>query len=127
MSMTDVRPILEALVQGLDPRTRAELPADTVLRQPEVVSALLGAIAALEAEAVRARRRAQLPQNVGRAWGEQEEAALLRAFEAGEALQAIAQRHHRTIAGIEARLEALGRLRPEQRTTRNRYVSRAGV
>jgi hypothetical protein len=125
MEPHEVRSTLEALVQGLDPLTRAELPQETVLRRGEVVAALLGAISALESEATRARRRAQLPQNVGRPWAPAEEDLLARAFRAGEALADIAQRHRRTLAAIEARLEGLGLLAPEQRRTRNRYVSGA--
>jgi hypothetical protein len=125
MESHEVRATLEALVQGLDPLTRAELPQETVLRRGEVVAALLGAISALEAEATRARRRAQLPQNVGRPWVPAEEDLLAHAFRAGEALTDIAQRHRRTLAAIEARLEGLGLLAPEQRRTRNRYVSGA--
>ena len=125
MEPHEVRSTLEALVQGLDPLTGAGLPEDTVLRRGEVVAALLAAISALEAEAMRARRRAQLPQNVGRPWAPEEEDLLARAFRAGEALSDIAQRHRRTLAAIEARLESLGLLAPEQRRTRNRYVSGA--
>ncbi len=125
MDRLGARQILQALVQGFDPVTGAELPADTVVQHAEVIRALLAAIAALEADALRTRRRAQLPGNVGRPWSSEEEERLSAAFRAGEALPAIAARHRRTVAAIEARLERLGLLAPEQRTTRNRYVTRA--
>jgi|GEM_PF-622569 len=124
MASFDAREILQTLVQGFDPSTGAELPAGTVVHQAEVIRALLAAIAALEADAERTRRRAQLPRNVGRPWSAEEEARLEAAFRSGEAVAAIAARHHRTVAAIEARLERLGLITTEQRTTRNRYVTR---
>jgi hypothetical protein len=122
---TGAQQTLQALVQGLDPITGAELPAGTVLRHAEVVRALLAGITALEENAVRTRRRAQFPENVGRPWSEAEEERLTAAFRAGRSLASIAAEHRRTLAAIEARLERLGLLAPEQRVTRNRYISRS--
>jgi hypothetical protein len=124
MASFDARQILQALVQGFDPVSGAELPAGTVVHQGEVIRALLAAITALEAEAARTRRRAQLPRNVGRPWSAAEEERLAARFRAGEAFATIAAEHHRTVAAVEARLERLGLITAEQRTTRNRYVTR---
>ncbi len=124
MDRLGARQILQALVQGFDPVSGAELPAGTVVQHAEVLRALLAGITALEADALRTRRRAQLPGNVGRPWSGEEEERLSAAFRAREELPAIAARHRRTVAAIEARLERLGLLAPEQRTTRNRYVTR---
>jgi hypothetical protein len=123
MDSLDARQILQTLVQGFDPVSGAELPAATPLQHAEVIQALLAAITALEAQAVRTRRRAQLPENLGRPWATAEEERLAASFRAGESLTTIAARHGRTLAAIEARLERLGLLAPEQRTTRNRYVA----
>jgi hypothetical protein len=125
MDPLGARQILQALVQGFDPVSGAELPAGTVVQHAEVIRALLAGISALEADAQRTRRRAQLPENVGRPWSAPEEEQLSTAFRAGEKLPAIAARHRRTVAAIEARLERLGLLAPEERTTRNRYITRA--
>jgi hypothetical protein len=124
MEQPDVRQILQTLVQGLDPFTGARLAPDSVCRRKEVVEALLSGISALDAQAARTRRRAQLPQNLGRPWSEEEEQRLGDAFRAGQGLPSIAAEHPRTLAAIEARLERMGLLTPEQRVTRNRYVSR---
>jgi len=124
MASLDARRILQSLVQGFDPVSGAELPAGTVMQRTEVLGALLEAISALEADAGRTQRRAPAPQNGGRAWSKDEEAQLDSAFRAGEGLPSIAARHSRTIAAIEARLELLGLITAEQRTTRNRYISR---
>lgn len=123
MAFLDARQILQALVQGFDPVSGVELPAGTVVQQAEVLRALLAGIAALEAHAARTRRRAQLPRNVGRPWSAAEEEQLRTEFGSGTALAAVAEHHHRTVAAIESRLERLGLITPEQRTTRNRYVS----
>lgn len=124
MDPIGARQILEQLVQGVDPLSGAQLPAGTVVQRAEVMRALLAGIAALEADLRRSRRREQLPANVGRPWDPREEVQLAAAFRAGSPLAEIAARHARTVAAIEARLERLGLIGPEQRTTRNRYVTR---
>lgn len=124
MASLDARQILQALVQGFDPVSGEQLPAGTVVQKGEVLGALLEGISALEADAERARRRAQLPQKVGQAWSPEEEAQLAAAFRAGEPLQGIAARHRRTVAAIEARLERMELMTAGERTTRNRFVTR---
>jgi catalase (peroxidase I) len=118
------RQILQALVQGVDPFNGKDLPAGTVLQQADVLRALLAGVAALEQNAMRASRRAQLPQNIGRPWSEEEQGNLIDSFQAGEPLAEIASRHGRTLRAIEARLEKLGLLSAAQRTTRDRFSSR---
>jgi DNA-binding NarL/FixJ family response regulator len=115
------RQILQALVQGVDPFNGEDLPLGTVLQQAEVLRALLAGVAAIDQNTARASRRAQLPQNIGRAWTDEEQGNLIDAFQSGEALADIAARHGRTLRAIEARLEKLGLLSPEQRTTRDRF------
>ncbi len=114
--------ILQALIQGVDPLSGAPLPAESALHHAEVLRALLTALNALEQAAVRAQRRAQLPDNVGRSWSEAEQAELVAAFKAGEPPVVLAEKHRRTLRAIEARLQRLGLLRPEQRTTRGGFT-----
>ena len=116
------RKILQALVEGVDPTTGAELEAGTVLQRAEVLRALLAGVMALEQVSARAQRRAQLPDNVGRTWSADEERALVTEFQAGDALADIATKHGRTLRAIEARLERLGLLTAEQRTTNNSFT-----
>jgi len=123
------RKILQALVEGVDPTTGAELEAGTVLQRADVLRALLAGVTALEQVSARAQRRAQLPDNVGRTWSADEERALVTEFQSGDPLPDIAAKHRRTLRAIEARLERLGLLTQEQRTTNNSFtgspVSRA--
>ncbi len=118
------RQILQSLVQGLDPFTGHELPAGTVLQQADVLRALLAGVAALEQGVSRASRRAQLPKNIGRSWSSEEQSQLIDAFQSGDDLTEIATRHGRTLRAIEARLEKLGLITEDDRTTRDRFGPR---
>ncbi len=118
------RQILRSLVQGIDPFSGTELPADTVLQRADVLRALLAGVVALEQGAARATRRAQLPRNIGRAWTADEQSTLIDAFQSGESVPDIAARHGRTLRAIESRLEKLGLISSGERTTRDRFDPR---
>ncbi len=122
MQQTRARQILQSLIQGIDPVTGEELPRETVLQHADVLRALLAGLSALEQTAARALRRAQLPDNVGRAWTSEEESRLVAAFKKGESAVALAHEHGRTLRAIEARLEKLGLITVEQRTTRGGFT-----
>ena len=113
--------VLNALIHGLDPLSGEPLPDGSVLHRAEVLRALLSAHDALQQACARAQRRAQLPDNVGRPWSKAEQAELLAAYKDGETPVALAAKHRRTLRAIEARLERLGLLRPEQRKTRGGF------
>ena len=114
--------VLQALIQGVDPDTGKELPPDAVLNRPGVLRALLTSVAALDAVQARALRRAQLPASVGKTWSDSEEQQLKEEFANEEPIPLIATKHARTIRAIEARLERLGLLRADQRTTSNSFT-----
>jgi hypothetical protein len=122
MQQTRARQILQSLIQGIDPVTSEELPRETVLQHADVLRALLAGLSALEQTAARAMRRAQLPDNVGRAWTTEEESKLVAAFKKGDSPVAIAREHGRTLRAIEARLEKLGLMTAEERTTRGGFT-----
>jgi len=122
MQQTRARQILQSLIQGIDPITGEQLPQETVLHHADVLRALLAGLAALEMTAARATRRAQLPDNVGRAWTTEEESKLIAAFKSGNSPTAIAHQHGRTLRAIEARLEKLGLITAEERTTRGGFT-----
>jgi hypothetical protein len=121
MKETRARQILQSLVQGIDPLTGEELAPGTVLQHADVLRALLAGVGALEQMAARAQRRAQLPRNVGRTWNQDEDEALAAEFQRGDAIAVIAAAHGRTLRAIEARLERLGLLTPDQRRTQNSF------
>jgi hypothetical protein len=76
---------------------------------------------------IRAQRRAQLPQSVGKTWSESEEQQLKDEFARDEPIPLIASNHGRTVRAIEARLERLGLLRPDQRTTFSSFLGASGA
>lgn len=122
MQQTRARQILQSLIQGIDPVTEEELPHETVLQHAEVLRALLAGLHALEQTSARAQRRAQLPDNVGKAWTTDEESRLIAAFKKQNSLAVIAREHGRTLRAIEARLEKLGLITAEERTTRGGFT-----
>jgi len=122
MQQTRARKILQSLIQGLDPTTGEELPHETVLQHADVLRALLAGLSALEQTAARAQRRSQLPDNVGQAWTTEEESRLVTAFKKGDSPVAIARQHGRTLRAIEARLEKLGLMTAEERSTRGGFT-----
>ena len=117
MRNTEPKFILRSLIAGRDPGSGEQLPPDCVVHRPDVLRALLAGVDALDLTAARAQRRAQLPDNVGTAWTTEEESRLVAAFKSGESPAAIARKHERTLRAIEARLEKLGLITTEQRTT----------
>jgi hypothetical protein len=117
------REILLSLVNGVDPLTHEDLPNGTILEKAETVRALLIGVATIEQAMDRASRRAQLPRNIGRTWTAEENSQLHDAFQAGVTLTDIAARHGRTKRAIEARLEKLGLITAEQRSTIDRFGS----
>jgi hypothetical protein len=125
MELAAAKATLNSLVEGVDPVTGYPIPKSMVLHHAVVMRALLCAVAVLDADEARRRRRARLPRNTGRPWRQADDAQVLAAFHSGEPLRQIAADHHRSLASVESRLERLGVLAPEQRVTRNRYVTPA--
>ena len=122
MQQARARQILQSLIQGIDPVTGEELPHETVLQHADVLRALLAGLHALEQTTARAQRRAQLPDNVGQAWTTEEESRLVTAFKKGDSPVVIAREHGRTLRAIEARLEKLGLITADERTTRGGFT-----
>ena len=104
---------------------RASRAPESVVHRPEVLRSLLAAVAALEQVAARDQRRALLPDNVGRSWTADEETRMVEAFKAGQGPEEIARRHRRTLRAIEARLQRMGLLNEEDRTTRGGFASQS--
>src|SRR5690606_35956591 len=103
--------ILTTLAQGIDPHTGESFPEDSPYQHPDTVRALFEAARALADSApARARTAQGLPENAGKPWSDEEDKALAEAFDAGHAIPALAERHRRTRAAIQARLVRLGRM-----------------
>lgn len=122
MKFTDATLVLKALIEGHEPGSDVPLPEESVVHRPDVLRALLTGVTALERAAARDQRRALLPDNVGRAWAEEEEMRMVEAFKAGESPELIARKHQRTLRAIEARLQKMGVITEEERTTRGGFA-----
>ncbi len=117
MKFADATSVLKALIEGREPGSDVPLSDESVIHRPDVLRALLAAVTALEKSAIRDQRRALLPDNVGRAWLPDEETRMAEAFKAGESRELIARKHRRTLRAIEARLQKMGLITEEDRTT----------
>jgi hypothetical protein len=119
------RTVIQSLVHGLDPETGDDLPKNSIVNKIEVNRALSMGVLAIDQMTARLARRAQLPDKVGKVWTEEEEQRLRDEFSGGEPIPLIATKHSRTIRAVEARLEKLGLLTLEQRTTNSTFVNKA--
>ena len=117
------RAVLQALVHGLHPVTGDELPREDILNLIEVNRAMSMAVIALDQMTVRLIRRENLPEKIGVVWTDEEEQQLKDEFNGHESLPLIAKKHGRTVRAIESRLERLGLLRADQRTTRGGWMN----
>lgn len=105
--------VLRTLAQGIDPHSGESFPADSPYQHPDTVRALYQAVEALAAPAPARRSGTQgIPENAGKPWSDDEDRALVEAFEAGTPIPELAQSHRRTRAAIQARLVHLGKIEP---------------
>ena len=116
------RAVLQSLVYGLHPVTGVELTKDDIVNSIEVNRAMSTAVMALDQMIARVIRREMLPEKVGKGWTEEEEQQLKDEFSRSEPLPHIAAKHRRTVRAIEGRLERLGLLAADQRTTSNSFL-----
>ena len=122
MQHNEAKAILVSLIEGRNPDSGERLPSECVVHRSDVIRALLLGVGAINSTDARAKRRSQLPKNVGRDWTTKEEEQLRSEFAAKEPLKSIAERHGRTLRAIEARLERMGLITPEERTTRGGFT-----
>lgn len=123
MDHTQARQILTSLVEGFLPGSNEPIPTDSIVHQSDVLRAMLLSISVLDSAIARLKRRALLPDNVGRSWTVPEQERLRAEFRAKVPIEAIAARHGRTLCAVEARLQQLGLITAEERTTRGGFWS----
>jgi len=95
--------MLRTLAEGFDPKSGEELPTGGAFSDPDVIRALLAGARALDGPP------RDLPEGAGRPWSPDEEDRLVRQFDAGSEIAALAEAHGRTRGGIVSRLLRLGR------------------
>jgi hypothetical protein len=139
MDTTQAQTVLALLADGVHPLTGESFPQGSPYQHAEIVRALYCGLRCLQANSRAAEMTTEPPGapgtertasaapssaskgNAGKPWSADEERELLERFDAGVLPGELAKQHGRSVAGIEARLEKLGRLRPDQRTTTSRY------
>jgi hypothetical protein len=107
--------IVRALADGIDPRTGTASPADSLVRDPQVVIALHRAVGAMEALAERERAKKTQPGNAFRWWSKAEDAQLCQELQQGLDFNEIAKKHNRTVVSVAARLIKLGKVSPKKK------------
>ncbi len=115
MGNTNALQIIQQLANGIDPHSGEVFRADSPYQHPDTVRALFAAARALEAQSApkpRAAGAENAPQNAGKPWSSDEDAALASAFDAGKQIPDLAAEHQRSRFAIEARLAKLGKIEP---------------
>jgi hypothetical protein len=104
--------IVSALANGVNPVTGEVFAPDSPYQSADVVRALFMVHGLLESRDKPKARSVTVPGNAGKPWSKEEDQKLLQEFDGGTSVANLAQAHGRTPAGIQARLEKHGRLKP---------------
>ena len=115
MSPIEAQRVIDALANGVDPGTGELLPGDGPLGSASVVRALFVASKALTESSRRTLLEANRPGKAGKPWSPEEDAQLLQAFDGGQEVRELANRHERSAGGIRSRLVHLGRIQEPAR------------
>lgn len=110
MEATQALEILKPLADGIDPFTGEEFPSNSPYQNPQIVRALFSAVAALEKEKARSRKRGVLPARAGQPWTQQEDSELTAEIDSSKSLREMSVGHQRTNVAIQSRLVKLGKL-----------------
>jgi hypothetical protein len=109
MDLAIARGIIEALADGVDPRSGEVLNPGSPIESAEVVRALHIALTAIDHEARKRERDSALPTNADRPWNNKDDQALGDLFDSGRPVADIAKTLERTRGSIASRLVRLGK------------------
>lgn len=118
MSPNEAKSIIESLANGMDPQTGEVLAVPGVCSQPQVIRALFIAGRALDRLIARENRLKTLPENAGKPWSPSEDSELLKHFDGGLSMKALAAGHGRSNGAIASRLAHLGRIKDSAEASR---------
>jgi hypothetical protein len=104
--------ILRSLYDGVDPFTGEIYESDSALQNPNLVRALGVALAALERRENSQRRQHTVAGNAGKPWSEEEDKAILSAYDAGRKVNELAKELERSTGAIKSRLARFGKIPP---------------
>ncbi|MDR3700612.1 MAG: hypothetical protein P4L56_13295 [Candidatus Sulfopaludibacter sp.] len=114
MDLGTAKQIVEALADGVDPRTGEVLEPGSPLESPEVIRALHVALAGMNHQIKQQTRNSALPPNAGKAWRDEDDRELTRLFDSGQSVANIASLFQRTRGSIASRLVRLGKVPDRQ-------------
>ena len=120
MELSEARPIIRTLAQGVDPITGEVFTADSPYNHPSIIRALFAVHdharrtgGALGPDEKRQRNVEQgRPRNAGLPWSEEDRARVASGFEHGEAVETLATELERTRSAIQSELVRQGLLEP---------------
>lgn len=106
MELQRAKELLTALADGVDPTTGEVLPQESVCNKAEIIRALHCVLSALPDKPPRKPQ----PENMGKPWTEEDDAALCRMFDDGVADRELCAHFKRSRGGIASRLAHLGKI-----------------
>jgi len=109
MDLAKAKRTIEALADGVDPRTGEVLNPGSPIESVEVVRALHIACTAIDHEVRKRNRKSALPTNAGRPWNIEDDQTLGDIFDSGRPVADIAKTFQRTRGSIASRLVRLGK------------------
>ena len=118
MDISKATEIIKLLADGKHPLTKARLDENHVINEPDVIRALNKIIEALSAKEKKSKKQRDLPERVGKPWSENEDKALIKAFENGISINDLVIKHQRTRGAIRSRLVRLGKITLADRSPR---------
>ena len=102
MELKEALPIIQALVDGIDPHTGEVFPDDSPYQHPQTIRALFTLL-----QSVGSSNKKQ-PNQAGEPWDEEEGNHLREAFQLGQSIKELAESHARSEGAIRSRLKKLG-------------------
>jgi hypothetical protein len=114
MDLATAKRIIDALADGVDPRTGEVLDPGSPIQSADVVRALRVAATAIDHEVRRQERHSVLPTKAGKAWNTQDDQTLSDSFDSGRPVVDIAKTLQRTRGSIASRLVMLGKVPDRQ-------------
>lgn len=102
--------IIQTLVDGINPLSDEPLDDNSLCLNSDIQRALQAAIPALASKIEADIRKSKLPANAGKPWDDEEDKQLLAAFDDGDSIAALTERHQRTKGSITSRLLKFGKM-----------------
>ena len=108
MNNEEALEIIEQMIQKRQALSSETLTPKQWAQTQQIINALQLASQALQNRIKTEARQSSLPNNAGKSWTEEENQQIIEAFNNGESIATIAERHQRTQGSIRSRLVKLG-------------------